>query len=95
MNAGPAIHVETSETYGRGAGDGMFGITNLRIIFIIDRDQSGMAIEREFITAAKKNWISLPGSSNLRLETVKNGQLTLQNFYCPTLFIKELLEELS
>lgn len=94
LNAAPAIHVEVSEAYGRGTGDGFIAITNLRIIHIYSANifkNPGFAFDRRDITSSSQNWIVLPGSSNLKVSGQTDGAAWAHNFYCSKTFCKEIL----
>lgn len=93
LNAAPAIHVEVSEKYGKGTGDGTIAITNLRVIHIYSAaifKSPGFAFNRSDISSASKNWIVLPGSSNLKFTGNSNGSAWTHNFYCSKDFCKEV-----
>jgi hypothetical protein len=94
LNAAPAIHVEVSERYGKGTGDGTIAITNLRVIHIYSArifKAQGFAFNRSDITSSSKNWIILPGSSNLKFTGQTNGTSWAHNFYCSKEFCKEVI----
>lgn len=93
FNAAPAVHVEVSEKYGKGTGDGTIAITNLRVIHIYSAaifKASGFAFNRSDITSSSKNWIVLPGSSNLKFTGNTDGAAWTHNFYCSKNFCKEV-----
>lgn len=93
LNAAPAIHVEVSEKYGKGTGDGTIAITNLRVIHIYSArifKTPGFAFNRSDIASSSKNWIILPGSSNLKFTGRTDGTTWTHNFYCSKDFCKEV-----
>jgi len=93
LNAAPSIHVEVSEAYGRGTGDGTIAITNLRVIQIYLSPifkGPGFAFNRSELKSASKNWIVIPGSSNLKFAGSTNGSQWTHNFYCSNGFCKEV-----
>jgi hypothetical protein len=93
LNAAPAIHVEMSEKNGKGTGDGTIAITNLRVIHIYSAaifKSPGFAFNRSDISSSSKNWIVLPGSSNLKFTGNSNGAAWTHNFYCSKDFCKEV-----
>ena len=93
LNAAPAIHVEVSEKYGKGTGDGTIAITNLRVIHIYSArifKTPGFAFNRSDIKSSSKNWIILPGSSNLKFAGRTDGAEWTHNFYCSKDFCKEV-----
>ena len=98
LNAAPSIHVEVSETYGKGTGDGTIAITNLRVIQIYLSPifkGPGFAFDRSDLNSSSKNWIVLPGSSNLKFTGSTNGLSWTHNFYCSSAFCKEVLSFLN
>lgn len=93
LNAAPAIHVEVSEKYGKGTGDGTIAITNLRVIHIYSAaifKSPGFAFNRSDITSSSTNRIILPGSSNLKFTGKSDGAAWTHNFYCSKGFCKEI-----
>jgi hypothetical protein len=97
VNAGEGIQVETSERLGRGKGDGLFGVTNQRIVFVFhdDRLPSPFAIERSQIRSAERGWIVIPGSSRIMVVTgpaYGNANLT---FYVGNQFSHDIVASLS
>ncbi len=91
-NAGESIHVEISDIFGRGRGDGVLGVANRRIIFIYhDSRTSTEVINRSQIVSVKRNWIITPGSSNVAVIAMLGGVLRSMNFYVGTSFSRELV----
>ena len=93
LNAAPAIHVEISEKYGKGTGDGTIAITDLRVIYIYSArifTTSGFAFNTRDVTSCSKSWILLPGSSNLTFTGHTDGADWTHNFYCSKHFCKEV-----
>jgi hypothetical protein len=93
LNAAPAIHVEISERYGKGTGDGTLAITDRRVIFIYAAKifkNPGFAFNIRDVTSCSKSWIVLPGSSNLRFTGFADGAEWTHNFYCSKHFCKEV-----
>jgi len=95
-NAGESIHVEISDIFGRGRGDGVLGVTNRRIVFIYhDSRKSTEVFNRSQIVSVKRNWIITPGSSNVEVTAMLGGVLRSMNFYVGTGFSRELVSMLG
>jgi hypothetical protein len=93
LNAAPSIHIEVSEKYGKGTGDGTIGVTDLRFLHVYSAKifkSSGFAFNRSDIVSVSKNRIILPGSSNLKFIGKTNGAQWCHNFYCNNSFCKEI-----
>lgn len=98
LNAGVAIQVEVSEKLGRGRGDGILGVTNLRLLHVLDNPSvnlMGMTIERSCITSVTTHWILLPFNRNLRITSQGSGPEVVINFYCGKRYCAELMNLLK
>ena len=97
LNAGEGIQVETSERLGRGKGDGLFGITNHRLLFVFhdDRLPSPFSMDRSWIRNAERGWIVIPGSSQIKITTdPAHGSATL-TFYVGNRHSREIVSLLN
>lgn len=97
LNAGESIQVETSERLGRGKGDGLFGITNHRLLFVFHDDHlpSPFSIDRSWIQNAERGWIVIPGSSQIKITTdPAHGSATL-TFYVGNRYSRDIVSLLN
>jgi len=95
LTASAAIHVEISELLGRGMGDGTLGVTSLSFLHKYQERPGGLALLRSEIIQISKNWIVLPGSSNLKVLVTRDGRTSEFNFYCGTSYCKDLISLLG
>lgn len=94
LNAGVAIQVEVSENPRLGRGDGILGVTNQRLLHILDNPSdnlTGVTIERACITSVTTRWILLPFNRNLRITSQGSGHEVVINFYCGKRYCAELM----
>ena len=97
LNAGEGIQVETSERLGRGKGDGLFGITNQRLIFAFhdDRLPSPLSIDRSLICNTERGWIVIPGSSQVKVTTASSHGNTTFTYYVGSRFSRDIISLLT
>lgn len=93
LNAGQSVHVEVAETLGRGKGEGVMGITNQRFLFVYHGNEFSvpLVIDGVAVIAITRNWILLPGSSNLKVVFNSNSVEKTQNFYVGNHFSREII----
>ena len=91
INAGAAIDVFVSEYFGRGAGDGTLGITNQKLIHCTPSGQTREILWKNIVSISK-NWIIIPGSSNLNVQQIIDTNISTTNFYCGNRFCREIIE---
>ena len=97
LNAGEGIQVETSERLGRGKGDGLFGVTSQRIVFVLhdDRLPNPIAIERSQIRSVERGWIVIPGSSRINVSTGPAYGNATYTFYVGNRFSHDIVSSLN
>lgn len=93
LNAGSAIHVETSKRLGRGIGDGILGLTPQRMLHVFDSPfvaGGGFAIDRKKIASFSSHWIALPMNSRLNVKVGLTSGPTVLNFYVGKRYCREI-----
>lgn len=73
LHAGSGVHEQTSEQFGKGAGEGTLFLTTHRIIFRLDRSIGQMAMyvfPKADVDEVKVQRIPIPRTSALRLSVI-------------------------
>jgi hypothetical protein len=92
--AGLGQHVQTGERHGRGAGEGIYGLTNSKFVFRFDDPppEGGrfVAFPLDVIVDAEQKWIVVPGMSELVLQVNGPNGVFVSSYYIGTRMSSQL-----